>query len=267
MTSTSLILPPDIPPERLIEFARAAEEAEIDTVWLWEDCFATSGVGLAAAILAATTRLRVGIGLLPVPLRNVALTAMEIASLARMYPGRFRPAIGHGVLSWMAQTGSRVASPLTLLREYGTALRRLLAGESVTVAGRYVSLEDVRLRWPPNEVPPLLLGAEGPKTLALAGEISDGIVVSGLTDDGALATAVRTATAERAAPLEVVAFSAVSVDASAAEIADAVAARAAAGATEVPVLGLAPDGGSVDGGANLRRLITALGRGSLRSDA
>jgi hypothetical protein len=32
--------------------------------------------------------LRIGIGLLPVPLRNVALTAMELATLHRMFPNR-----------------------------------------------------------------------------------------------------------------------------------------------------------------------------------
>ena len=35
----------------------------------------------------ATSRVTVGIGLLPVPLRNVALTAMEIATMARLFPG------------------------------------------------------------------------------------------------------------------------------------------------------------------------------------
>ena len=39
------------------------------------------------------------------PLRNVALTAMELATVERMFPGRFVPGIGHGVLDWMGQVG------------------------------------------------------------------------------------------------------------------------------------------------------------------
>ena len=66
------------------------------------------------------------------PLRNVAIAAMEIAAVERMFPGRLIPGVGHGVLSWMGQVGARVASPLTLMREYVPALRALLAGESVT---------------------------------------------------------------------------------------------------------------------------------------
>ena len=83
-----------------------------------EDCFRESGIASAAAALAWTEGLRVGIGLLPVPLCNAALTAMEIATLDRMFPGRAVIGVGHGVRDWMGQVGARVESPLTLLREY-----------------------------------------------------------------------------------------------------------------------------------------------------
>ena len=67
--------------------------------------------------------------MLPVPLRNPALAAMEIAALARMFRGRVHVGVGHGVLDWMDQVGARARSPMTLLREYVTALQALLAGE------------------------------------------------------------------------------------------------------------------------------------------
>jgi alkanesulfonate monooxygenase SsuD/methylene tetrahydromethanopterin reductase-like flavin-dependent oxidoreductase (luciferase family) len=121
----------------------------------------------------------VGIGLLPVPLRNVALTAMELATLERLFPGRSRIGVGHGVQDWMGQVGARVESPLTLLREYVDALRALLAGERVTTAGRYVSLDDVALDWPPPAGVPILAGAVGPKTLELTGEAADGTILTG----------------------------------------------------------------------------------------
>ena len=105
----------------------------MDSLWLWEDCFLESGIACAAAALAWTSRLNVGVGLLPVPLRNVALTAMEAATLDRLFPGRAMIGIGHGVQDWMGQVGARAASPLTLLREYTDALKALLAGERVTL--------------------------------------------------------------------------------------------------------------------------------------
>jgi 5,10-methylenetetrahydromethanopterin reductase len=169
---------PTLPPERLRSLATTVEDAGLDELWVWEDCFKQSGVASAAAALAWTTRLRVGIGLLPVPLRNVALTAMELATLERMFPGRLVAGVGHGVQVWMAQAGAKVASPLTLLREHSTALRSLLAGERVSVTGRYVQLDDVALDWPPSPPPPLMLGGSGPRSLDLTTELGDGTLLA-----------------------------------------------------------------------------------------
>ncbi|MBY6351479.1 LLM class flavin-dependent oxidoreductase [Rhodococcoides corynebacterioides] len=170
-------------PTRLPAAVRAAEAAELDEFWLWEDCFSHGGLTTAAVALASTTRIRVGLGLMPAPLRSVALTAMEVASLHRLFPGRFVPGVGHGVQRWMEQVGSRAASPMTLLDEYHAALRALLAGDEVTVDGRYVRLNAVRLQYP---VPgaPLMVGGEGPRTVRFAAARSDGTLLSAaLTDD------------------------------------------------------------------------------------
>ncbi len=175
---------PTLPPERLHSLATATEAADLDELWVWEDCFKESAVASAAAALAWTSTLRVGIGLMPTPLRNVALSAMELATIERMFPGRLITGVGHGVQDWMAQVGARVDSPMTLLREYATALRRLLAGDQVSVDGRYVHLDGVALDWPPAAPPPLMLGGGGPKSLSLAAELGDGnLLTCALTDD------------------------------------------------------------------------------------
>jgi alkanesulfonate monooxygenase SsuD/methylene tetrahydromethanopterin reductase-like flavin-dependent oxidoreductase (luciferase family) len=191
MVSVGVIFSPyPYPPEDLVDAARAAERAGVSELWLWEDCFRESAFASVSAALAVTSRLRVGIGIAPMPLRNVAATAMEIATLARMFPGRTLPGVGHGVQSWMSQVGARVASPLTLMREYVPALRSLLTGESVTVEGRYVSLDAVRLDWPPSDVPLVYAAAEGPKTLFTAGAVADGVVLDSRHTVAELATAI-----------------------------------------------------------------------------
>ncbi len=167
---------PSLPPERLPALA-ATCEVHLDELWVWEDCFRESGIASATAALARTERLTVGLGLMPAPLRNVALTAMEVATVQRMFPGRFLPGIGHGVQEWMGQVGARVASPLTLLEEYAVALRGLLDGEEVTANGRYVRLDRVRLEWPPAAPARLFLGGTGPRTLRLCGRLGDGVLL------------------------------------------------------------------------------------------
>ncbi len=116
MTTVGAVFLPQNPPERLHDVVTAADDAGLAELWLWEDCFLEGGLTTATAALAWSTELRVGVGLLPVPLRNPALAAMEIATLARLFPSRFLPALGHGVLDWMAQVGASVPSPMTLLR-------------------------------------------------------------------------------------------------------------------------------------------------------
>jgi alkanesulfonate monooxygenase SsuD/methylene tetrahydromethanopterin reductase-like flavin-dependent oxidoreductase (luciferase family) len=235
------IFTPDQPPERLGTVAAAAEAAGLEQLWVWEDCFKESGIATATAVLATTSHVRVAIGLLPVPLRNVALTAMEVATLARLFPGRLTVGVGHGVLDWMGQVGARVESPMTLLREYTAALYALLHGQTVTTHGRYVHLDNVALDWPPVVVPPLLVGGIRPRTVALAGELADGVIVPGGNSPQDLRAAVghfrdgRAAQADQHAGEEVVVFVSVAADAPAADVAATVGEYARAGATCVAV--------------------------------
>ena len=100
----------------------------------------------------------------------------------------------------MGQVGGRVDSPMTLLREYATALRSCWPASGSRTQGRYVQLEDVALDWPPEMPPPLMMGGAGPKSLALAAELGDGnLLDAALTDDEVEAAVGRVIT-ERAGP-------------------------------------------------------------------
>ncbi|HEY3469392.1 MAG TPA: LLM class flavin-dependent oxidoreductase, partial [Amycolatopsis sp.] len=102
----------------------------------------------------------------------------ELAALAELHPGRLIAGFGHGVPSWMRQIGAYPASPLAALEETLVAVRRLLAGDRVSVAGRHVSLEEVELVFPPSTVPPVVAGVRRPKSLAVAGASADGTILA-----------------------------------------------------------------------------------------
>jgi 5,10-methylenetetrahydromethanopterin reductase len=172
-----VVFPPEWPPEELPAFARAAERDGFAELWLIEDCFLTGGPTMAATALAVTERLGVGIGLMPVVMRNPALAAMELAGLARLHPGRLTAAFGHGVEEWMRQIGARPPDRLVALEEVVGAVRALLAGEDVSVDGRHVRLDRVRLAHVPAEPPPVLIGSTGPRALELAGRVADGFLL------------------------------------------------------------------------------------------
>jgi alkanesulfonate monooxygenase SsuD/methylene tetrahydromethanopterin reductase-like flavin-dependent oxidoreductase (luciferase family) len=172
---------PQFPPELLVAYARQAEAAGFDSLWIYEDCFYAGAFSSAATILAATERIQVGIGILPVTVRNPVFTAMEITTLARLYPGRFIAGFGHGVEAWMKQVGAYPKSTLKALEETVTAVRGLLCGEEITLHGTQVQLERVKLLHTPRQVPPLYVGGMREKTLRLAGRIGDGTIMTPLS--------------------------------------------------------------------------------------
>lgn len=77
----------------------------------------------------------------------------------------------------MAQIGEAVDSPLTLLREALEVTQRLLAGERVSVDGRYVTIDDVELVFPPAQPPLVSAGVMGPRSLELSGRVAGGTIL------------------------------------------------------------------------------------------
>jgi 5,10-methylenetetrahydromethanopterin reductase len=173
-----LVLGSSLAPERLPGLARLAEELGYGEIWFAEDYFFTGGISGAAAALAATERIPVGLGVVSAMVRHPALLAMEIATLDRMFPGRLHPGIGTGVPAWMRQMGLKPKSPLSALRESVTSVRRLLDGEEVSLEGRCFHFDRVKLTHPPASRVPLYMGALAPKAMQLSGAIADGNVLS-----------------------------------------------------------------------------------------
>ena len=178
MTRLGVIFTAGRPPEELPGFAAAVEAAGLDELWMWEDCFLAGGIASSGAALAATERITVGVGVMPVVFRNPVAAAMEIATLARLHPGRFVAGLGHGMPEWMEQIGALPARPLRALEETTTSVRRLLAGERFSVDGDHVSLRDVRLEHPPRVPPPVVLGVRRPLGLRASGRSADGTILA-----------------------------------------------------------------------------------------
>ncbi|GAA4596090.1 alkanesulfonate monooxygenase SsuD/methylene tetrahydromethanopterin reductase-like flavin-dependent oxidoreductase (luciferase family) [Actinoplanes octamycinicus] len=168
----------DLSPEDLPTFAAAVEEAGADDLWVVEDLGWAGSISAAALALAATSRIRVGIGIAPAPLRSPALLAMELAMLARVHPGRLVAGLGHGVAEWMRQLGVEPTSKLAMLEETILAVRGLLRGEMVTLDGREVHIDGVRLVHPPAVLPPIVTGVVRPRSLELSGRVADGTIIA-----------------------------------------------------------------------------------------
>lgn len=184
-----VLIPTTVGPEEIAGIARQAEELGFGSVWIAEECYAHGGFAAAAIALGATSRIPVGLGVIPSVLRHPAVTAMEVATLGRAFPGRLLPGIGHGVPFLVAQMGLSPASVLAALEECVLALRALLAGHTVHSAGREFTFDSIRLSHPVDL--PVLTGVIGPRSLRLSGRIADGTVLSLLAGPRYIEAALR----------------------------------------------------------------------------
>lgn len=166
------------PPEQLPALARQAEAGGLGELWVAEDYFFYGGFTAMQAVLQATDEIPVGLGIISAVARHPAVTAMEIANIARSFPGRGSFGIGHGLPAWTQQMGLLPKSPLTALRECVEGVRDLLSGQELTRKGDYFDFNAVALAHPVDGEVPILTGVLGPKSLDLSGRIADGTVIS-----------------------------------------------------------------------------------------
>ena len=158
------------------DLAVLAEELGYARVWifdsapLWEDPF----VHLALAA-ERTTRIGLGTAVLVPAQRSVMTMAAGIATIARISAGRFRACFGTGFTARVA-VGQQ---PTTLngLCDYVIALRRLLAGETTIVDGAAVRMLHAAGLTAERPVGvPLWLSVFGPRGIALASDVADGVI-------------------------------------------------------------------------------------------
>jgi alkanesulfonate monooxygenase SsuD/methylene tetrahydromethanopterin reductase-like flavin-dependent oxidoreductase (luciferase family) len=173
-----LVLGSQNAPEDIAALARLGESSGFDELWIAEDYFFTGGVACATAALAATERIPVGLGVVSAMVRHPAVLAMECSSLARMFPGRFRPGIGLGLPVWVRQMGLYPRSELTAVRECVEALRELLDGGTVDALGASFAFDEVQLAYPVTPPLQIFTGALGPRMMELSGSIADGTIGS-----------------------------------------------------------------------------------------
>ncbi|WP_084965563.1 LLM class flavin-dependent oxidoreductase [Thermoactinospora rubra] len=166
------------PPEELTEGAALAERLGFGEVWFSEDCFFTGGLSGLTQLLAATHTVPAGLGLASVMTRHPAILAMELAGLARTYPGRVRATVGLGNTHWLGQMGLLPGRPLTAVTETFDVLRELLDGATVDRRAGVHELAGIRLEFAPEQPPELWMGAVNERALRAAGARADGVLLS-----------------------------------------------------------------------------------------
>jgi probable F420-dependent oxidoreductase len=135
----------------------------------------------------ATKRLRVGTNVLNNDLRHPVLVAREAATVDVLTDGRFQLGLGAGsIRSEYDQIGSAFdtgGTRVERLTEAVTIIKGLLAGETVTFAGRHYQVTGHAIEPRPVQKPrpPILIGGNGRRLLSLAARKADIVGFSGIT--------------------------------------------------------------------------------------
>src|SRR3954470_15641792 len=169
-------------PREQVELAVLADGLGLDSVWVAE-AWGQDAVSVLAYLAAKTERIALGSGLLQIPARQPAATAMAAATLDVLSGGRFRLGLGvSGPQVSEGWYGIPFARPVGRMREYVEIVRQALARKPLEYAGREWTLplpggagRPLKLLAKPvQERIPVYLGAVGPKAVEQTGEIADG---------------------------------------------------------------------------------------------
>jgi len=152
--------------DQVLDQAAAAEAAGFHAVYLGHHFLAKSAfvqpVPLAGYLARATTRVRIGFGVLLAPLLNPVALAEDLASLDVLCRGRLTVGIGAGYRKReTAAFGVEWTDRLRRLREYVPILRSLWNGETIDIAGSWGEVPGASLALRPVQPggPPLWIGA------------------------------------------------------------------------------------------------------------
>ena len=173
-----LRIPPCAPATEVAACVAAAEAAGFDVAWLpdsqflWRDVWASLALGATQ-----TERIALGPCVTNLQTRHPSVTAAATVTLEELAPGRTILGVGTGdsSLKPLGLEPTRLAA----MREGIEQIRRLTAGETVAYDGR-----EMRLHATLESPPPIYMAANGPRGLALAGEIADGVItVAGIAPE------------------------------------------------------------------------------------
>jgi 5,10-methylenetetrahydromethanopterin reductase len=160
------------------EHIALAERLGYRRAWCYDSPALYADVWMTLARAAErTSSIGIGPAVLIPHLRHVMTNAAAIATLEALAPGRVAVAVGSGFTGRLAM-GQRPHS-WKVVRQYVLALRGLLKGEQVEWEGARMQMLHPPGFAPPRPLSiPIVLGVSGPRGLAVAAEVADGIIGS-----------------------------------------------------------------------------------------
>jgi 5,10-methylenetetrahydromethanopterin reductase len=169
---------PKDPYWKITYYAVQAERGAFSNLWI-TDHFNNRNVYVALTTAAIyTNKITLGPGVTNPYMVNPVFTAQAVATLNELAPGRVVLGIGAGDKTTLASVGVKMRKPLSAVKETVDIVRKMTKGENVVFTGDVFQIAGARFFFKPKGRIPIYVGAQGPKMLALAGKIGDGVLIN-----------------------------------------------------------------------------------------
>jgi len=167
--------------EKVIKIAQQAEESGMfsltvpDHTLMVPPGFTPNALSLLSALAVKTTKAVIGTGVTDVVRYHPSVLAQIMATIDHLSVGRTFLGLGAGEAMNIKPFGIEWRTPYTTLKEGIEIIKRLWTGERFSYEGKRFKLRDAFLQIKPlQKTIPVYLGANGPKTRELAGEMCEG---------------------------------------------------------------------------------------------
>jgi 5,10-methylenetetrahydromethanopterin reductase len=161
----------------MLEVARGAEAAGADSLWFAQHMGFREAMVWATAAVSVTRDIRLVPTAISPYLWPPLPVAMSMATLAEYAGPRVALAVSVGNLLNLSESGVEAVKPVRVMREYVRDLRALWAGAPVQADAEIYRLRGAKMAF--GQGCPLYVASTGPQVLRLAGEVGDGILLSG----------------------------------------------------------------------------------------
>lgn len=171
--------------DELIEWVREGERLGYSTFCATEES-GKDAFALLAVLARETSTIRLSTTIVSFYTRTPTLLAMSARSIHDLSGGRFGPlGLGTGGIGFMHRGhGIEIERPLARARESVEIVRGLLTRRTFSYDGQWFKPHDFHLREGPVEEPiPIWLAGLGPKMVATAGRVADGVISNWLTEE------------------------------------------------------------------------------------
>jgi len=165
------------------KIASRSEELGYDSLWLHESLFQRDVVTYLSAMAAATSRLRLGSGVINTFTRHPVTAAMTFATLAELSGGRVTLGLGLGSFPTIPLIGHQIfpvekTRPLKRMKEYVQVMNLVWGGDRVEFEGEFFKVHNLTMGFKTEEKVPVFIASLSPKTQAFAATAADGVILS-----------------------------------------------------------------------------------------